>query len=352
VLELDPDAEPEELARLLEARGDFATLAEVLEIRAGALEIGDERRDLLLRSAALRAERADDPRGAAAVLLRIREEHGPARDVHALLLPLLEAAESHTELAEVLASELELAEEPERPALLSWLADCFLATERAADALEAFGEVLAVEPSEPQRALVWPEICRTGKVSCACEPPIFCCRLSRRGRRAELVRRSVVADRRRAQEPASRSGRGTRSVEAIGKDKCMLFLAGRGLREAVEVRRRNVPAWLDRIARSENGPSRRSWPDARQRARDRAVDHPPSRAWPSAPARVREAARPVARHRGFPPRARARADNERSSGSTTCWQRRARPMASRSTARRSSAGTTEKKRHLHPPSAP
>jgi golgin subfamily B member 1 len=279
VLELDPGAEPEELARLLEARGDFATLAEVLEIRAGSLEIGDERRDLLLRAAALRAERAEDPAGAATVLLRIREEHGPARDVHALLLPLLEASASHAELAEVLASELELAEEPERPALLSWLADCFLATDRAADALEAFGEVLAVEPSEPRARARVAEILSNGEGALRLRAANILLPVYREedDTQSLVLALEVVAD--LDAEPANRLAalaEANDRVEAIGKDKVrMLFLAGRGLREAVAHDVENVPAWLERIGRSENGPSKAVVAETLGSAmRDRAVDHP------------------------------------------------------------------------------
>ena len=279
VLELDPDAEPEELERLLEARGDFATLAEVLEIRAGALEIGDDRRGLLLRAAELRADRANDPEGAATVLLRIRAEHGAARDVHALLLPLLEAAGAHEQLCDVLASELELADETERPALLSWLADCFLATDRAADALEAFAEVLAVEPSEPRARARVAELLESGETetrlrAAAILVPVF---------RAEddvqtlVPALEVMADldsepSRRIEALAEAHDR----VEGVGKDKIRtLFLAGRGLREAVQHDVEQVPVWLERISRSEKGPSKAAVAETLGGAlRDRAVDHP------------------------------------------------------------------------------
>ncbi len=279
VLELDPSAEPEELERLLETRGDFRTLAEVLEIRAGAMPIDDDRRAMLLRAAELYTERAEDPALAIETLLRVRKEHGPARDVHALVVPLLEGLGRTDALAEVLASELELAEESERAGLLSWLAECYLNLDRVVEALDAFAEVLSADPTEERARIRVDELCTGGEGGVRLRAAQILVPVYRAEQdEARLVPAlEVLAD--LEPKPAARLAALAEAhdlLDAVGKDRVRtLFLAGRGLREAVQHDVEQVPAWLERVSRSEKGPSKAAVAETLASAlRDRAVDHP------------------------------------------------------------------------------
>jgi tetratricopeptide (TPR) repeat protein len=286
VLQLDPSAEPEELERLLEARQDWSTLAEVLEIRAGSLPIGDERRAMLMRAATLRVEAVGDREGATRSLLAIRADHGPARDIHALLLPLLDAAGDHEALIEALTSEIDLADEEERSGLLTRLAESLLATGRVDQALDALAGVVEQGPGQPRAREHLLALMRQGFASAP-----------ERETSVRLRAAQILAPALRQEEDATQivevleviadldAGPAERlaalaeahaRVGAIGKDKIRaLFLAGRGLREAVAHDVEQLPEWLDRIAQSDNGPSKAAVAETLASAlRDRAIDHP------------------------------------------------------------------------------
>ncbi|NUP07158.1 MAG: tetratricopeptide repeat protein [Polyangiaceae bacterium] len=290
VLELDPTAEPEELERLLEARKDWASLADVLEIRARANPDDPNRRSMLLRAAALRAEEVADYEVARTALLAIRAEYGPARDVHAILLPLLERAEDHDALIEVLASEIDLAEEEERSALITRLAESLLAKHKIEDALDALAEVIAVRSDQPRARERLLQLMRgfTPEGATPDEANERSARLRAAQILAPVYRNEddaaalvealeVIADidtdpHERLEALAEAHAR----IGAIGKDKVRaLFLAGRGLREAVTHDVSQVLEWLERIGQSEAGPSKAAVAETLASAlRDRAIDHP------------------------------------------------------------------------------
>ncbi|MFO0550035.1 MAG: hypothetical protein U0271_16690 [Polyangiaceae bacterium] len=284
-LELDPDAEPSELERLLEARGDFATLAEVLEIRANRLEVGDERRELLMRAAFLKVEQVKDLAGGLALLLRIRAEHGAARDIHAELLPLLEAPglaelpENRAALVEVLDSELHLAEPEERAVLLARLGEALLAVDRVDDAVSAFAEVLEARPDEARSRAHLTALMQQGTDEVRLRAASILAPVHRGDddHAALVAALEVVADLHGdPQERMAALAEAHEGVRALNKDKIKaLFLAGRGLREAVTHDLDQVPSWLERIGPSDRGPSKAAIAETLASAlRDRKADHP------------------------------------------------------------------------------
>jgi Tfp pilus assembly protein PilF len=281
VLELDPTAEPEELERLLEARGDFATLAEVLEIRASAMPVDEDRRQMLLRSAGLLSEKTGDAENAARILLRVVNEHGPSRDLHAMLLPELERTERHADLAEVLLAELELAPEEERADLLARLGLTLRALGREADALGAFSEVLESVPDEPRSRAALVDMLERGEPdlrlgAASVLAPVY----RSEGDEPALVRALEIRAELHA-EPTERLAALAEAhtlIESMGKDRIRaLFLAGRGLREAVAHDVDGVPDWLDRIGGlAEKGPSKAAVAETLASAlrEKKTIDHP------------------------------------------------------------------------------
>lgn len=288
VLELDPAAEPEELERLLEARKDWGSLADVLEIRARRMQVGDERRALLLRAAELRAEQVGDHPAATSALLGIRAESGPARDVHALLIPLLEEAADHETLIDVLTSEIDLAEEEERSALITRLSESLLSTSRIDDALDALAEVIAVRMDQPRARELLLSLMRGAHPALQGDAGPAGARLRAALVLAPVFRREddgaglvetleLIADvdadpHARLEALAEAHAR----VEALGKDRVRaLFLAGRGIRESVTHDVSQLPEWLERISQSEGGPSKAAVAETLASAlRDRKIDHP------------------------------------------------------------------------------
>ncbi len=279
-LELDPTAEPEELERLLEARGDYQTLAEVLEIRAGAMPVDEARREMLLRAAAMRAERANDREGATATLLRVLREHGPARDLHAELLGALDASGRTEELAEVLSAEIELAPDEERPQLLSRLGSALVVLGRADQAIEAFAEVLSVVPDEPGSRSAVIELLEGASAELRLRATEILAPLQRAEEDIPALVRTLEIRAELHPEPAERLtalAEAFDHVEALGKDRIKsLFLAGRGLREAVAHDIDAVPEWLDRISSgADRGPSKAAIAETLASAlRERPLDHP------------------------------------------------------------------------------
>jgi predicted Zn-dependent protease len=149
ILTVDPTRDSVELERLLEARGDFARLVEVLEAKAGGLSIDEERRELLLRAATIALEQMHDHDRARRLLEGVARDHGPARDVHALLLPLYADDAFGEERINVLTAELELADDAERATLSAELGASLLRAGRVDQALGAFAEVLGFDREEP-----------------------------------------------------------------------------------------------------------------------------------------------------------------------------------------------------------
>ncbi len=148
----DTPAEPDALIaleRLSEAAGNFKDLADVLERRSILEGDSDEGRELAFRAADIRTSKLND-RAAALESWRVYiATHGPSREVHARMFPLLEQEKKWEELAQRLTREADLAPEAERPAVLSRIGQIRfgkLGDERGG--LEAFREALAMDRSE------------------------------------------------------------------------------------------------------------------------------------------------------------------------------------------------------------
>jgi hypothetical protein len=135
------------LEALYHATGDDEQLAAILELRSVGSADEKEARSLATRAAQLRAGRAPDGRAALAIWRELLQTHGPAREVHAQLFPLLEKDGAFAELAEVLRQEIALAPREEHAELLTRLGMVLLKQLKdAAGALEAFRAVLALDP--------------------------------------------------------------------------------------------------------------------------------------------------------------------------------------------------------------
>ncbi|AKT42745.1 tetratricopeptide repeat protein [Chondromyces crocatus] len=137
------------LVRYYEEGASPADLAEVLERRADLTQDQDAAKEQLRRAAELRTEQLSDRPAAIGTWRRMIEAFGPARDVHARLIPLLEQERRWDELAKVLESEAALSGGGERATLLARLGA--IRATRLHDgmgALQAYGQALAIEPTE------------------------------------------------------------------------------------------------------------------------------------------------------------------------------------------------------------
>jgi hypothetical protein len=135
------------LEMLYHSTGDDEQLASILELRSVGSGDEQEARSLATRAAQLRAGRAVDTQGALAIWRELLQTHGPSREVHGHLLPLLEKESAFAELAEVLRQEVLLAPREEHADLLTRLGMLLLKhLKDIAGALQAFRAVLALDP--------------------------------------------------------------------------------------------------------------------------------------------------------------------------------------------------------------
>lgn len=146
------------LEPLYEQRGDWMDLSFVLEQRAKDLmsrsgsRSGADRaqaRQLSFRAAEVLTQKAKDAGSAAEAWRQMIETYGPARDVYAQWMPILEAQRQWPELANALVHDAQLAPVEERAAILARLGLVYLTRTRDADAaIEAFKSALANDPQE------------------------------------------------------------------------------------------------------------------------------------------------------------------------------------------------------------
>ena len=136
------------LAPLYEASGDLDKLARLLEEQAN--DAGrTAARELLVRAAHVRIAQGKDPAAAIAACRAVLTRFGPARNVLAMLAPLLEGQRRWAELVETLEQEASLTTGPEQAALFARLG--MLRMQRLRDArggIQAFEQALAVDASE------------------------------------------------------------------------------------------------------------------------------------------------------------------------------------------------------------
>lgn len=252
---MDSDRADEALARLqvlYEEVADHGALVDVLERRAARATSAPEARRLALRAAELRTTLLRDRAAAIAAWESFLERHGPAREVHARLIPLLEQEKRWDRVRDVLLSEVELAPTEERASLLAKLGQLRLT--RLGDgpgALAAFAQALTHDPQE-----------RTSRVAIERFLSVEDLRLQA-ARVLEPIYRAeqAAADWVRvlevlgSLEPSARDRlrmltTAVEVTESLLRDlERAAVLAGRALGEAIADRGPTVRAWLERVAR-------------------------------------------------------------------------------------------------------
>lgn len=251
----------EALEAIYRASGAEKDLAFVLERRSLLETDPDKAQALAFQSAEIKTRLGD--RAAALDAWRVFiATHGPSREVHALMFPLLEQEKKWDELAQRLSREAELAPKEERAAVLARIGQIKLSSlkdERGA--LEVFRDALAIDPAEKlsrtsvERALAG----GTQRLAAAAvlEP------IARSERSAELLVRvldtrgalaTTTEERLRALAEAAAA-----AEKELGDTKRALDIAGRGLKSAVDgtlpegdeppIAEADVLEWIERVER-------------------------------------------------------------------------------------------------------
>ncbi len=249
VMEIAPSHEARDgLERLYETTERHAELADLLEGKATSLGTSPEARELWLHVARLREAAGDRP-SAIGTLREIVTAFGPARDVHALLLPMLEQSKQIPELLETLASEAELTGGQERVPVLVKIAQIVARQGDPSFTLRAFAEVLALSPDEPSARSYVERALKEGQLRLAASDiliPIYDAEGETAGLvtalevRAELV--EAAHEKLTALEQAA-----TLAASSESEQSRALGIAGRGLALAVATDLEVVVAWVERI---------------------------------------------------------------------------------------------------------
>ncbi len=254
----------EALAPLYEASGDPEKHAHLLEERA--LDTADpvQGRELLFRAAEVRARETKDAGAAIGTCRAVIDRFGAARDVIALLLPLLEGQRMWPELAEMLARDAGLAEGRQQAEVLARLGTVRMVRLRDfSGALDAFQEALAFDPQERTSRATLEKLASTGEHRLAAGrvlEPVY----RRDGAAGPLLkvlelRGSLAPD---VDERLDALREATKLAAAAGAAEAgrTLELVGRGLAEAVAADR-PFHEWLgalDAIVGTGTDPKRRA----------------------------------------------------------------------------------------------
>ncbi|MCL2447549.1 MAG: tetratricopeptide repeat protein, partial [Polyangiaceae bacterium] len=235
------------LERLYEKSGNPLKLAQLLEQRASDAG-GAESRALLMKGAAVRALEAKDPAGAIATCRMVIDRFGAARDVLALLIPLLEQQRAFSELASALASDAAMTAGVEHAQTVARLGLVRLVRlQDARGAIAAFEEALAFDAQEKTARAALEKLAAGGdhrlEAARVLEPV---CR--REGNRASLVRvlevqGALAPD---TEQRLAAMGEAADLVGAMGDPGRALEIAARGLAEAVDAGR-PLGDWLKRV---------------------------------------------------------------------------------------------------------
>jgi tetratricopeptide (TPR) repeat protein len=256
------------LEKIYRAASSEADLAFVLERRSLLETDPDRARELAFQSAEIKT-RLGDRSGALDAWRVYIATHGPSREAHALMFPLLEQEKKWDELAQRLAREAELAPREERAAVLARIGQIRLASlkdERGA--IEVFRDALAIDPAEKLSRTSVERSLAGGShrlaAAAVLEP------IARSERSAELLVRvldargalAATADERlRALAEAAAA-----AEKELGDARRALEIAGRALKSAVDgssaapegggeadpsdrVPASEVQAWLERVER-------------------------------------------------------------------------------------------------------
>ena len=240
------------LAPLYEASNDPEKHARLLEEQAKDSTDDVRAREMMMRAAEVRATATKDAAAAIASCRAVVERFGPAKDVLALLVPLLEAQRQWPELAEALAQEATLLVGTEHAAVKARLG--LLKMQRLKDvdgAIDAFDEALAFDAAERTARNTLEKLASAGDnrlQAARVLEPIY----RREGATGPLLkllelRGSLAAaldERLAALREAADLAAGAGTAEAARA----VELAGRGLAEAVGGDR-PLREWLDRLDR-------------------------------------------------------------------------------------------------------
>jgi tetratricopeptide (TPR) repeat protein len=240
------------LAPLYEASGDPDKHARLLEEQAKDAADGPVARELMMRAARVRIEQGKDPAAAIAACRAVVQRFGPARDVLALLGPLLEGQRMWAELVEAVDQEASVSAGTEQAALLARLG--MLRMQRLRDArgaIDAFERALAVDPAEKTARTTLEKLAAVGDQRLAAAhvlEPVY----RREGATGPLLKllelRGSLAedidDRLGALREAAELAAGAGASESSRAAET----AGRGLAEAA-AGQRPFQEWLDRLDR-------------------------------------------------------------------------------------------------------
>ena len=243
------------LEPLYEQRGDWIDLSFVLEQRAKALIAaapgggGDraQARALSFRAGEVLTQKAKDQNSAAEAWRQMIETYGPARDVYAQWIPILEGQRQWPELASALVRDAELAPVEERPAILARLGLVYLTRTRNQDAaIEAFKSALSVDPQEKTSRATLEKLLAAGEhrlAAAAVLEPVYRRDDDVTGLLRVLDIKSqlspIVQDRLAALEEAADT------AISVSREKALDIVA-RGLAEAVESSE-SIKPWLGRF---------------------------------------------------------------------------------------------------------
>jgi len=275
---VDSPARPralEALEPLYREREEWIDLSFVLEERAKDAHDRDEARALSFRAAEVLTTLAKDVGSASEAWRQMVGAYGPARDVYAQWIPLLEQQRMWPELAEALANEAELASEEDRPLVLARLGNVYLQRTRDTDAaIDAFKRALDLDAAEKTSRSTLEKLLLGAEhrlAASAVLEPIYRGEQNAQGLLRVLdIRASsspIVQERLAALEEACRV------AESVSRDKA-IEIAARGLAESVEGQE-PIGRWLARFMELADGiePKRRAAYLAKALG-DRPVDSP------------------------------------------------------------------------------
>lgn len=245
------------LEPLYEARSAFLDLSFVLEQRSKDEPDRDKARELAFRAAEVLTTKAKDVSSAAEAWKHLLETYGPARDVYAQYLPILEAGRQWSELAEGLAKDVELAPAGDRPAILARLGQVQLT--RAKDlpaAIETFRRALDGDPEEKTSRATLEKMLAFGDgrvAAAAVLEPIY-----RREENAQGLLRVLEIRAQGAEEPRARLAALEEAADVaaeVSRDRAVDIVA-RGLGEAISAGE-PIATWLERFDRVADGVDRK-----------------------------------------------------------------------------------------------
>jgi tetratricopeptide (TPR) repeat protein len=250
----------EALEPLYAGREQWLDLSFVLEERAKDTPDRDEARSLSYRAAEVLTTKAKDIGSASEAWRLMIASYGPARDIYAQYVPLLEQQRMWPELAEALAKDAELAAIDERPLVLARLGNVYLQRTRNTEAaIDAFKRALDLDATEKTSRTTLEKLLVGAEhrlASSAVLEPIYRQEQNAQGLLRVLEIRAssspVVYERLAALAEAAQV------AEAVSKDKAIEIVA-RGLAEAV-ASGEPIRPWVERFTNTGRGvdPKRRA----------------------------------------------------------------------------------------------